>query len=210
MDILAGLKAKLRFIERFYQTASLAFRETIRKIEAEEDPFMPPQFDPDHDYPDPPPFFEEWEEADDSLNLVGQTAVSLAQSALREYLDGFIRLSKQQEPAGGGNWFKRYKTFFLETYGIDWDHSPIAPDSIEEINLTRNDIHHSGREFGIERRMSREHRGRFPRGIFAYKPESDLYRDSNVILPSIYVTEENLTEAIRRVEKFCEFLDEKR
>jgi hypothetical protein len=42
MDILVGLKDKLRFIERHYEAASVCFRETKRKIDAHEEPFEPP------------------------------------------------------------------------------------------------------------------------------------------------------------------------
>jgi hypothetical protein len=47
MDILAGLRSKLRFIERHYSAASETFREIKRKIRDHEDPFQPPYFDPD-------------------------------------------------------------------------------------------------------------------------------------------------------------------
>lgn len=140
MDILAGLKEKLRFIESFYKGASAPFVETKRKIEAEESPFVPRPFDPERDTDTEPPFLVEWEDADDSINVTGQTALSLVQASLREYLDAFILLSRVKPPVGKGDWFARYKAFFLETYGIDWDAGPVPTKEIEEINLARNDI----------------------------------------------------------------------
>jgi hypothetical protein len=205
MDILVGLKAKLRFIERFYQTASHPFTEVKRKIEAGEEPFAPPPFDPETATDFEPPFLEE------SLNLVGQAALCLVQSSLREYLDGFISRSGCAAPTGRGNWFRRYKQFFLETYGVDWETGPVPAHELEEINLARNDIHHTGQEFGMTRRQSEEHQTRFPEGLFIDEMDRQVFRESSHTWPGrIYVTSDNLREAIRRVESFCEFLEEHR
>ncbi len=208
MDILAGLKDKLRFIERFYATASEPFAETMRKIDAGEPPFEPPPFDPDRDMDVEPPFLAEWQEADDAVNLVGQAALNLVQSTLREYVDAFIWLSGQKPPAGRGNWFERYKKFFLEIYGTDWEAAPVRPVEIEEIILARNDIQHSGEEFGMDRRFSEKHLSRFPDGIFASGIDKEMLGEFGFVRPRIYVTEQTLQVAIRRVEMFCEFLDE--
>ena len=210
MDIFAGRREKLRFIERFYEGASAPFVETKRKIEAEEPPFVPRPFDPERDTDTEPPFLAEWEEADDAINIVGQAALSLVQASLREYLDAFILLRRVKPPAGRGDWFARYKAFFLETYGIDWDAGPIPIREIEEINFVRNDIQHTGEEFGMTRRMSKEHYRRFPEGIFVQEIDRKIYASLGDWQPSIYVTAENLKEAVRRVETFCEYLDKQR
>jgi hypothetical protein len=47
VEILAGLKDKLRFIIRFCDTPSDPFRETRREIESHEIPFEPLPFDPE-------------------------------------------------------------------------------------------------------------------------------------------------------------------
>jgi hypothetical protein len=210
MDILAGLKEKLRFVERFYTTASGPFLETKQKIEAEESPFEPPPFNPDTDFDTEPPFLAEWEEADDGLNLTGQAALSLVQAAFKQYLDSYIYLTGQEPPAGRGNWFERYQQFFLKTYGIDWKGGPVEPSALEEINLARNDIQHTSQEFGMTRRMSQTHYSRFPDGLFAQDVDKAMAREIAGGLgfePRIYVTGANLFEAIRRVEDFCEFLE---
>jgi hypothetical protein len=210
MDILAALQDKLRFIERFYRTASEPFLAKMRKIEAEEAPYESPPFDPDRDSNLEPPFQAEWEEAYDAINLMGQLSFCLVQSSFREYLDGFIRLSRHSFPGGKGTWFERYKSFFLEAYEIDWETAPVTPAALEEINLTRNDIQHPEGESGLERRMSRTHRSKFPDGIFADQVELTKYRPYDELRPHIFITEENLHEAVRRVESFCDFLEQRR
>jgi hypothetical protein len=89
MDAFLILRHKLRSIERFYNIASDSFAEIKRKIEAGEAPFEPPPFDPEYDDTEPP-FTEEWIEADEFQNVVGQAAITLLHSALKDYLDDFL------------------------------------------------------------------------------------------------------------------------
>jgi hypothetical protein len=57
---------RIKFINQFYKAASLPFAEKKRKIEAEEEPFVPP-YSEDAD----PHFLNEWIEADESLQVLG-------------------------------------------------------------------------------------------------------------------------------------------
>jgi hypothetical protein len=210
MDILAGLRDKLRFIERFYAIASEPFRETKRKIEAHEEPFVPPPFDPEtaNDEPD---FLTEWQDADESLNLIGQAALNLVQAAFREYLSWFLKLYDVPLTAKGAHWLERYKNQFLETFDIDWNQGPVSIAELEEINLARNDVEHSGSAFGMTRTQSKDHQDRFPLGVFVHEVDRQIAASSgHEGLGRIYISQDNLAEAIRRVERFCEFLDEQR
>jgi len=210
MDILAGLKDKLRFIERWYNAATTPFVETIAKIDKGVAPFDTLPFDEWGPDSDEPPFLEEWLEANESINLIGQAALSLVQSAFKRYLDGFIYLSEQKPPTGTRNWFDRYKTYFLDTYRIDWEAGPIPPAQLEEINLARNDIQHSEQEFGMSRRMDKKHFARFPDGLFASEMDKQIQVEMPFGTPRIQITKQNLEEAIRRVEEFCEFVERHR
>jgi len=101
MDILAGLRDKLRFIERHYAAASEPFRETRRKIEAGEEPFAPPPLDLENPPDSDPVFLDEWQEATESLNIEGQAALKLVQGALREYLKSFIDMHEYRSRRRG-------------------------------------------------------------------------------------------------------------
>jgi hypothetical protein len=211
MDILAGLRDKLRFIERHYKAATEPFRETTRKIEAGERPFEPPPFDPETATDFEPPFLEQWQEAKESLNIEGQAALKLVQAALREYLSSFVDMYDIPLTAKGRNWLERYKNHFLEVYVIDWDKSPVAVSELEEVNLARNDVEHSGEPFGMTRRQSEEHVRRFPAGLFVNETDKQFFQGAADSWPRrIDVMQDGLKEAIRRVEKFCEFLDSHR
>lgn len=207
MDILAGLKDKLRFIERHYARASEPFREAKRKIEAGEEPFAPPPWDSENPPDCEPPFLEEWLEADESLNLEGQAALKLVVAAFHEYLEWYVRLDRGKVVAKGKSWLKRYKKHFLDVYGIDFEWGPVPLDELEECNLARNDAEHSGEPFGMTKRQSAEHSLRFPAGLFVDEADRQVFQSREPWERRIRVTEAGLQEAIRRVETFCEFLD---
>jgi len=210
MDILAGLRDKLRFIERHYAAASAPFREIRRQINDREEPFELPPFDPEIDDGEPP-FLVEWQEATQSLNIEGQAALKIVQAALREYLSSFVGMYGIPLTAKGKNWFEKYNRHFLDAYNIDFEKAPIPLDELEEVNLARNDTEHSGEPFGMTRRQSEQHARRFPGGLFVDEIEKQLFQESDDLWPKrIEVTEAGLKEAIRRVETFCEFLDAQR
>src|SRR5258707_1110533 len=98
MDAMAVLTERLRAVERLYHEAAGTFAERKRKIEAGEEPYQPPPFDPDYDDPEPP-FLEEWSEADEFQDIVGQACLSIVQSGLKDYLDGVLERSGIEEQA---------------------------------------------------------------------------------------------------------------
>ncbi len=210
LDILAGLKDKLRFIERHYAAASDPFRETKRKIEDGEAPFEPPPFDPDTATDFDPPFLEKWQEADESLNIEGQAALKLVHSAFHDYLEWFVKLGGVKLTATGKNWLERYKKHFRDAYGIDFEKGPVPLDDLEEVNLARNDAEHSSDPFAMTRRQSGEHQVRFPTGLFVDEIDKQLAQAGDSWPGRISVTDNGLKEAIRRVETFCEWLDSQR
>jgi hypothetical protein len=87
VDIFAIFDDHLGFIERFYKAAAQPFETTLRKIEAEEEPFIP-QYEPgDHDGPE---YLAEWMDADQMLGVVGSSSLSLIEKALHDYLREFV------------------------------------------------------------------------------------------------------------------------
>jgi len=207
MDIQAGLRDKLRFIERHYAAASAPFRETKRKIDAGEDPFEPPPFDAETATDFRPPFLEQWQEANESLNIEGEVALQLVQGALREYLSSFLNLYGDPLTASGKNWLRLYRKHFLETHGIDWEEGPVPLDELEEVSLARNDVERCGDRFGMTRRLTKDRELSFPVSRFVDEIEKQVFQASGHSWPGrIEVTDSGLKETIRRVETLCEFL----
>ena len=92
MDLLHGLREKLRFIEPMHQQATASFVEKKRQIENSEGDFDYSGLDPDS-WDGTPPFLEDWQEAVEAINLLGQACLCLVQSALKEYLEGCVALT---------------------------------------------------------------------------------------------------------------------
>src|ERR1041385_7258051 len=119
---LPPLSEKLNFIRRFYDLASEPFIETKRKIDQHEAAFD--VFDMEDGEP---PFLAEWQDADESLNILGKSCLCLLQNAFVNYLKGFYdhyapldETVTWETVRAVRSWFERYRQLFLGRYGIDW------------------------------------------------------------------------------------------
>jgi hypothetical protein len=84
---LAVLKDHLGFIERFYNTAAEPFESRMRKIEAQEEPFVPRHPCRDDDEFE---YQAEWSDAYEGLNVLGSCSLGLLEKALHDYLREFV------------------------------------------------------------------------------------------------------------------------
>jgi hypothetical protein len=196
MDLLYFVRDKLRFIERHYKTAVEPFVTIKVKIHNGEEPYNPagPNVDPESDEP---PFVEEWIEADESVNIVGCSCLCLVQSVLLEYLREYLQELNRTLPNGTGNLLSRYRSFFRDQLGIDWDRGPVPFDILEDLTLARNHIQHETKITSRYARQTSEYSRRFPKSLFG-----DNYEFKRII-----VTEASLEAAVCAVERFCEFMD---
>ena len=71
MDLLWFVRRRLEFIDRLYDQTTAPFRETIRKIDAGEAPFVDTR-NPEYDDVSEPMFLEEYQEAAESIEVVGR------------------------------------------------------------------------------------------------------------------------------------------
>jgi len=211
MDVYGIFIDRLRSIERLYDGASGAFRQRKTKIDAQEAPYEVPSIDPDR-YDGEPPFLEEWLEADEFENVIGQACLSIAHSCLRDYFDGVVARSGIAAEAEAylrerrkDGWFKGYIALFREAYGIDWTKSPTPVDAIEEINLMRNDMQHGEPALGLARYRNTNSVERFPFGLFVDDVERNLSIDAR--FARTYVSHDAFGESIKRLESFCGFVE---
>lgn len=218
MSALEILQSQLRAVERLYDRAAGVFVETKRKIEAGEAPYEPPYFDPEHDYPEPP-FIEEWVDADQFQDVIGQACLSIVSASLQEFFKELLQRNgiagqaekyiSQKPKVKGESWLHKYIWFFGNAFSIDWALSPIPITDLEEINLARNSVQHGTAALGLNRYQSETHRERFPTGLFmsefdrASATEDDFHRS----FVHLHVSADALHEAIDRVERFCQFVE---
>jgi len=209
MDLLYFLKERLRFIEQLYDGAISPFEETKRKIEEHEPPYVGNR---DPEYVSEPAFLSEWQQANDSIMVIGHWALCMVQASLKAYLQGCIGptgsiwwrpkillslLAKKQ----GKSWFGRYRLLFLEDLEIDWNKGPVPLSNLEQLNLTRDDLIHNVDVLSIAVERNEKHAKLYPVGLFT----DDLW--AGIGAERLKVDTENLRIAIELVEEFCTWID---
>lgn len=209
MDLLYFLDRRLQFIRNLYNSTVSVFEETKRKIEAGEPPFVDSR---NPEYADEPAFLAEWQEADDSVMVIGHWCLCMVQASLQAYLKDCISpvgsywwdaklLRLELNKKKGNNWFGRYRLLFLDL-GVDWEQGPVSLSALEQLNLTRDDLIHNieTASFNVER--LEKHAKRFPTGLFV----DDLWSD--IVMERLRVDRDKLELAIRLVTEFCTWLDD--
>jgi hypothetical protein len=89
MEVRYFLNRRIAFIRQLFETTSAPYIERIRKIEGEEEPFVPPYSEDGE-----PPFLEEWIEADESLHILAYSCVSMLAAAMHLYLEAWVDQSR--------------------------------------------------------------------------------------------------------------------
>ncbi len=227
MDILFFLQMRTKFIRDFYSEASFAFTERMRKIETGEEPFEPPYSEDGE-----PPFLNEWMDAGESLDVLGQMCVSMLASTLQLYLKEWVNelygRYTRNSPANAGigrpednkkafkeGWVHGYRVFFRDKLGINWDTAPSNLSLLEEIVLTRNRAQHPETILTLKIQQSKYDAAKYRRSFFADESEMKLFSDDRPIEEwvrpwRLNVTRDKLFAAIDEVDRFCMWLEEER
>jgi len=142
MDVRYFLSRRLDFIRQFYEMSSAPFIERKRLIEAEEEPFVPPYSE------DPEPaYLEEWLEAEESLQVLGRTCISMLAAVFHLYFKTWERQIGVPVDASlkgdfKNGWFNGYKAYFARHFRIRFEDGPFRLGVLEEIVLVRNRAQH--------------------------------------------------------------------
>lgn len=225
MEVLFFLQRRTKFIRAFYEEASFPFTERKRKIKAGEYPFEPP-YSECYD----PPFFKEWEEADESLDVLGQMCISMLSSSLQLYfkesVNEFHRRYNGESLAKAGigrpednkaafkaGWINGYRRYFRDQLAIDWTKAPSNLTLLEEIVLARNRAQHPECITTIQIRQSGRDTSKYPLSFFADEIEmklfdSDQAQDELVRPCRLNVTKERLLSAVDEADRFCSWLED--
>lgn len=141
MDIRFFFEQRLEFIKQLYINGSAPFDERKRKIENEEEPFIPPYSEDSE-----PAFQLEWEEADASIQVLGSSCLSMISASLHIYLvawqDRLGPAPACTKAAFKIGWPAGYKAYY-ELHGSDkFDTGSFDYSLVSEIVLARNSIQH--------------------------------------------------------------------
>ena len=214
LDISFFFNRRLEFIRKLYYTASEPYVERKRKIEAKEEPFVPPYSEDGE-----PPFLEEWVEADESLHVLAYSCVSMLAAALHLYLETWVResrvpvdelLRKSFKKVG---WFPGYRTHFSQCFAIDFGVCPENLRLLEEVVLARNRFEHPTSITSIRTNYADADLEKLPHPFFVDERDAALFLDAEegerawFIPPTLHVTEKQLLAAIAVVEGFATWFD---
>lgn len=214
MDVLYFLKDRTRLIRQYYEHAALPFNEIMRKIEAEEEPYIPPYSEDGE-----PPFLSEWIDARELLEVTGRCCISMLSASLQLYFKtwerelglscgkDFAAVFKKEGLVGG------YRACLAEQVGIDWSCCPADLAIIEQVVLARNRDQHPENITTVRVTHTEKDWQHYPQPFFLSKREAELFQDGNgpslFMSPSLHVSRDKLVTAIEQVECLCEWLEEK-
>ena len=214
MDVGYFLRARIAFIRRFYDTAAEPFVETKRKIEAQEPPFVPGCSEDEE-----PPFLAEWQEADESLCILGYHCVSMLATALHLFLKEWeVRLGSAIDKSlvtvfKNDGWLKGYRAHFEHVARIRFEDAPAQLGMLAELVLARNRIQHPGTITNQRAAYSATDMSKLPSAFFVDEREMALIGANEdaptwLFTPTLRVTAEKLRLILGEVEAFGGWLDE--
>lgn len=215
MDIQFFLWKRLEFIERFYQNCAAPFVERKRKIEAEEEPFVPPYSEDGE-----PPFLDEWIEADESLQVLGVSCISMVAASFHLYLKTWERqigipVDESLKPHfKNGGWFHGYKAYFAQRLGVRFEESQCDLSLLEELVLARNRGQHPDSITTHNTHYADNDLKKLSRPFFIDDRELEQFAEVEegarewLMPPVVRVTGEKLCSAISEVTRFSKWLED--
>lgn len=216
MDVGWFLHQRVAFIRQLYGTSSAPYVERKRLIEAGEHPFEPPYSEDGE-----PPFQAEWQEADDSLHVLGYACVSMLSDTLKVFFDTWQRQACVADDLDLAKVFKKrgfvagYNALFEQSLGIRFEDSGVDLALLEEVVLVRNRVQHQ-EWLGLNRPSHSEtDLKRLKSPFFLDESERNvLTRDGQdgertwLIAPRVSVTGDQLLSALDAVDRFADWMDE--
>lgn len=213
MDVRYFLKQRVEFIRQFYVTSSAAYIERKRLIEAEGEPFVP-QYSEDPE----PAFLDEWLEAEESLQVLGRTCISMLAAIFHLYFKTWehqigIPVGATLKADFKNGWLNGYKAYFARHFRVRFEDSPASLAILEEIVLVRNRNQHPESITMDSSHYSDSDLEKLPHPFFIDENDASLFSETEenerawLMAPSIRVTAEKLFAALSEVESFAEWLE---
>ncbi|WP_304350856.1 hypothetical protein [Comamonas testosteroni] len=213
MDANHFLNLRLDMIANFYQLGSAPFRAITAAIEAKTPPYDKASTG---DSPEPP-CLEKWQQAQDSVDLLGAVSVSLLAGALQVFLDTMVKLygdaeefSKASKKLG---WWGKHQSYF-KGLGLDFGQSGADLELLSAMILARNSVmHQEGLTNSVpvfRDKDMREMKSEFFISPFEHEMLKGLdegEEDSFLFAPNVHVDEAKLTQAITEVRTLTRWLE---
>ncbi len=231
MNVLLFLKSRTNFIRQFYTTTSAPYNELIRKNVKNEEPFISQYWDDDGGE-----FYPEWEEAQNSLHVIGSFCISMLSATLKLYLEslegeaiGIVSYDSAREQSDEEykkywknrkrefkkSWLCGYMWSFSQHLGINFKGYSGNVAILEEIILARNKFQHLPSITSFETSYDNSDLGKLKSNPLFLNDE-ELNHIRNIIDEensswlnwlNLNISNEKLFTVISQVECFTEWLD---
>jgi len=203
------------FIRQLYETASAHYIDRKRNIESEKEPYVAPYSEDSE-----PAFLEEWLEADESLQVLAYSCVSMLAATLHLYLETWVRQSGvlideslKKTVFKKHGWFAGYKAHFAQRFAINFEAAPANLSLLEEVVLARNRIEHPSSITSRKTQYADADLKKLRHPFFVDDREGAFFADVDegerawLYPPTLHVTEEQLLAAISEGERFTEWFE---
>lgn len=213
VDVAWFLKERTSFLRFFYDNGAQPFRDILRKIEEEDDPFEPPYSEDG----DEPPFQIEYQQAWHGVEMVGIATLCMLSDSLKIFFSTWEQLLRVKLQLAMPAVFKQglvngYKVGFGQVMNDDWSSCPANLDVIEQVVMARNDAQHGRNLHDLQPTHNSKTRAKHSRPFFI----SDI--DSIIINTEalgdfaradlrISVTKERLFAAIDQVDMLADWME---
>ncbi|MCY4459289.1 MAG: hypothetical protein OXC26_02645 [Albidovulum sp.] len=216
MDVFYFFKERTRFLRYFYDSAAAPFRETMRKIDAEEAPFDSPPY---REYGEPP-YLDEWFEASEAVEVLGRSCLSMLSASLNLYFRTWeqelsIRWEAgEREHAFRNGYLNGYRICFNAVLDQSWEDCPADLALVEQIALARNRDQHPDEIMIMLVTHACADIDKYPLPFFMSEfdqrrlDERDL-EHGFLMDPSVDVSPEQLDLAITEAERLAFWLEER-
>ena len=215
MHVLFFLKRRSSFINEFYQKSSGPFFETKRKINDGEEPY-----EPVWDGSEEPPYTSEWIAADESIQIIGYTCLSMLAASLHLYLKTWEQLSGKTANKENktifkkAGWFTGYRKFFETEIGVlNFAESGANLELLKELVLARNRIQHPESIANQLTTYTGSDLEKLPHVLFV-DPQREVVSDIGpngaeewLIPPTVSISRKTMSDAIFQVEKFTDWFE---
>jgi hypothetical protein len=217
MEINKFLQERTKFILGYYDTASAAFLEVKRKIEAGEAPYEPPYSeDPE------PPFLAEWLDAMTGLDVLGRTCIGMVSDSLKLYFltwekEFRITWNSQEEKKEyfSKGFVQGYKRTFADAFKFPFELCPVDFSVLEQSVLVRNLTHHPAEITTMDVEFDTKYLDRHPSPFFVQEGEEFTAAELSdmltrlLFIPRIRVERQHVVEVIKQTEMLTDWLEDR-
>ena len=224
MDILFFFTERTRFIRMFYEKTSSAFNDVVAAIEAAQPPYDSPPYDESGE----PPFMREWVQADEGIEVVGLTCVSMLSASLQAYFLAWEReIAVEWAPNERNRVWRKgglsgYVSAMEQALELPPGRCPADIEILEQATLARNAVQHPDRITDLIPQHRKRDLKRYPRPFFMSPSESlhleaaradgrgdegDL-EDVSFLVPRVHVPREKLHRALAEADRLARWLDD--